>query len=42
MALFCQNMLELSVELASHDPSMKNSAFKFLQHFLWISAAVNK
>ena len=42
MAMFCQNMLEIAVELAIHDPSYEDLAFKFAEHFLWISAALNK
>ncbi len=42
MALFCQNMLEIGVELATHDPSYNDLAFKFAEHFLWIGAAINK
>ena len=41
MSLFCQNMLELSVELASQDPSYKEFVLKFVEHFLWIARAVN-
>ncbi len=42
MALFCENMATMSVELASHDPSYGEMADKFLEHFLWIAAAVNR
>jgi hypothetical protein len=42
MAMFCQNMLELAVELAAHDPAYEELAFKFAEHFLWIGAAMNK
>ena len=42
MALFTQNMLELSVELASHDPVYGDMAFKFAEHFCYIAAAMNK
>ncbi|HEY2646402.1 MAG TPA: hypothetical protein VGI34_05490, partial [Candidatus Acidoferrales bacterium] len=42
MALFCQNMLEISVELASHDPLMEDMAVKFGDHFLWIAHAMNQ
>ncbi len=41
MALFSQNMAELAVELAAHDPSYEDMAFKFIEHFLFISAAMN-
>jgi Glycosyl hydrolase family 63 C-terminal domain len=42
MALFTQNMLELAVELASHDSVYEDMAFKFVEHFLYIAAAMNK
>jgi hypothetical protein len=42
MSLFCQNMLELSVELAEHDRSYEDMALKFAEHFLWIASAINR
>ena len=42
MALFSQNMGEIAGELAAHDPSYEESVIKFLEHFLWIAAAINK
>ncbi len=42
MAMFCQNMLEIAIELAAHDASYDDLAFKFAEHFLWIGAAMNK
>jgi hypothetical protein len=42
MALFSQNMGELAVELATHDPDYDELAAKFFEHFLWIAAAMNK
>jgi hypothetical protein len=42
MSLFCQNMVELSVELAAHDPSYEDLTKKFMEHFLWIAAAINR
>ena len=41
MSLFCQNMLEIGVELAAHDPSFEDMAIKFADHFLWIANAMN-
>jgi Mannosylglycerate hydrolase MGH1-like glycoside hydrolase domain len=41
MALFCQNMLEIGVEIATHDPSYEDLAVKFAEHFLWIAKAMN-
>ena len=40
MALFCQNMLEIAVELALSDPAYEDMALKFVEHFLWIAAAM--
>jgi hypothetical protein len=42
MALFCQNMLEISAELAAHDPFFESMAVKFGDHFLWIAHAMNQ
>jgi hypothetical protein len=42
MALFSQNMLELAVELASHDPVYEEMVFKFAEHVYYIAAAMNK
>jgi len=42
MALFSQNMAEIAVELASHDPAYEEFAIKFVEHFLWIAAGINK
>ena len=41
MALFCQNMLEIGVELASRDPAYEDMATKFAEQFLWIARAMN-
>jgi hypothetical protein len=42
MALFSQNMAELAIELAAHDPDYDEMAAKYAEHFLWIAAAMNK
>ena len=42
MAMFCQNMFEIAVELATHDPTYDDLVFKFAEHFLWIGIAMNK
>jgi len=42
MALFSQNMLELSYELALHDPTYEDMIIKFAEHFSYIAAAMNK
>ncbi len=41
MALYSQNMLEMSVELATIDPSYDDMAAKFVDHFLWIACGMN-
>jgi hypothetical protein len=41
MALFCQNMLEIAVELAGQDASYDEMCAKFVDHFLWIARAMN-
>jgi hypothetical protein len=40
MTLFCQNMLEISGELAMTDPDYTDMALKFCEHFLWIASAM--
>jgi len=40
MALYCQNMLEISGELALSDPEYAEMALKFCEHFLWIATAM--
>jgi hypothetical protein len=42
MALFSQNMLELAVELAAHDPIYEDMVFKFVEHTYYIAAAMNR
>jgi hypothetical protein len=42
VALFCQNMLEISVELAAHDSLFEDMAVKFADHFLRIAYAMNQ
>ena len=40
MALFCENMLQIAVELATEDPEYADMALKFAEHFLWIATAM--
>ena len=40
MAIFCQNMLEIAVELAMTDADYADMALKFTEHFLWIASAM--
>ncbi|HZO85340.1 MAG TPA: glucosidase [Verrucomicrobiae bacterium] len=42
MALYSQNMLEIALELALHDPVYENLAIKFYEHFIWISSAMTR
>ena len=42
MALFSQNMLELAIELATHDPIYEEMVFKFIEHFYYIAAGINR
>jgi hypothetical protein len=42
MALFSQNMLELAVELAVHDPVYEDMVVKFAEHFYYIASAMNR
>ena len=42
MALFCQNMFEMSVELAANDSMYEDLVGKFIEHFFWIAAGMNK
>ncbi len=42
MAMYCQNMLEIAVELALHDPVYEKHAIKFYEHFLWIAHAMQE
>jgi hypothetical protein len=40
MALFCQNMLEIAVQLALERPAYLEMCVKFFEHFLWIASAM--
>jgi hypothetical protein len=42
MALFSQNMIELAVELAAHDPTYEDMVLKFAEHFYYIASAMNR
>ena len=41
MAMYCVNMLRISLELAQHNRVYEDIATKFLEHFLDIAAAIN-
>jgi hypothetical protein len=42
MALFCQNMLEMSAELAARDPDYGEMAKRYVDQFFWIARAMNQ
>ncbi|NTU60564.1 MAG: glucosidase, partial [Deltaproteobacteria bacterium] len=42
MAFYCQCMLEMALILTEYDPLYEEVAFKFVQHFLWISYAMDR
>ena len=42
MALFCQSMMEIAIELAAEDSSYDDMVTKFVDHFLWIARAINQ
>ena len=42
MALFSQNMTEIAVELAAHDPTYEDMVLKFVEQFYYIAAAMNR
>ena len=42
MALYCQNMLEIALELATVDPVYVEQAQTLFEHFGWIAVATNR
>ena len=42
MAFYCQCMLEMAIVLSEYDPMYEEVAFKFIQHFMWISYAMDR
>src|SRR5947208_662032 len=42
MAFYCQNMLEMALILTEYDPMYEEVAYKFVEHFLWISYAMDR
>ncbi len=42
MAFYSQNMLEMALILADHDPAYEEIAFKFLENSIWIAYAMDK
>ncbi len=41
MALYCQWMLQIAIELSKRDRAYVDMAYKFITHFEWISVAMN-
>jgi hypothetical protein len=42
MAFYCQSMLQMALILCDYDPMYEELAFKFIQHFMWISYAMDR
>jgi len=42
MAFYCQNMLEIALILTEYDPMYEDIAFRFMEHFLWITYAMDR
>jgi hypothetical protein len=42
MAFYCQNMLEIALILTDYDPIYEDVAFRFLEHFIWITYAMDR
>ena len=42
MAFYCQNMLEIALILSDSDPMYEEIAYRFLEHFLWITYAMDR
>jgi Mannosylglycerate hydrolase MGH1-like glycoside hydrolase domain len=42
MAFYCLNMLEIAIVLTEYDPMYEEIAFRFLEHFIWITYAMDR
>jgi hypothetical protein len=42
MALYCQNLLEIAIELATANPVYVEQAQTLFEHFAWIAVAMNR
>jgi hypothetical protein len=42
MAFYCQNMLEIALILAEQDSIYEDIAYRFLEHFIWITFAMDR
>jgi hypothetical protein len=42
MAFYCQCMLEIALILTDYDPMYEDIAYRFVEHFLWITYAMDR
>ena len=42
MAFYCQNMLEIALILSEYDPMYEDIAYRFMEHFVWITYAMDR
>jgi hypothetical protein len=42
MAFYCLNMLEIALILTEYDPMYEEIAYRFLEHFVWITYAMDR
>jgi hypothetical protein len=42
VAFFCQNMMEMALELARYDEAYSDVALKFCEHYLWVASAMDR
>ncbi|MEU6847133.1 glucosidase [Streptomyces sp. NPDC046716] len=42
MALYCQSMLQIALELSQHNDAYDELVLKFVEHYLWIAASMDR
>ncbi|MEV6752821.1 glucosidase [Streptomyces sp. NPDC051214] len=42
MALYCQSMLQIALELAEHNEAYEELVLKFVEHYMWIAASMDR
>ena len=42
MAFYCLSMLEIALILTEYDPMYEEIAYRFLEHFVWITYAMDR
>ncbi|MEU2793308.1 glucosidase [Streptomyces sp. NPDC007100] len=42
MALYCQSMLQIALELVEHRPAYEELVLKFVEHYLWIAGSMDR